>query len=592
MSLRVWLPLTGHLNNQGLSNVTVTNNGATVDNNGKIGKCYSFNGSSSKITNTLPTTISSSVGTLACWVKFNAFPQSASSSGVRWYSLIQLGALGGFATCRLGLYMEYTNVINISIDGSATSANAYTHSLSTNTWYHLCATYDGALVKLYINGSQVMSKTASKGTYTTAASYLYCGATNNYWTNGYMNDIRYYDHALSEKEVKELSKGLVLHYPLSDRCLQQMNNCFSNPRFDNISDTWYLWGGTGSQGSSGLTTDKQWIYRKDQTYARWVANASTATAHYILYQSPSFSGGYRSLSCICKEEHGYEITNDIMHPGWNAAVGDKEKKFDKIISLGDGFYYCVCNGFQQSGSDNLVAFDINPGYKIYFSEAYLENNRKLCSDILFQTTTVYDTSGYQYNGNATTGLVASEDTARYKYCLQFNGTDSYIEAEPLPAETKTISVWLKTSWVFPPSGIRIAIHDKNSGLAIGWTTYALITRAAASGNGSTCNPTGTYVANKWNHIVVVKTGDTTRNIYINGQLMNTAVNNWWGADLNKLDIGIRHYNGGYSGYFDGQLSDFRAYATALTEADVKELYNTAASLSNNGTLFAYEYVET
>jgi len=45
MALQVWLPLNGTLENKGLSNVTVTNNGATVDNNGKIGKCYYFNGS-------------------------------------------------------------------------------------------------------------------------------------------------------------------------------------------------------------------------------------------------------------------------------------------------------------------------------------------------------------------------------------------------------------------------------------------------------------------------------------------------------------------------------------------------------------------
>ena len=50
MALQIWLPLNGDLTQQGLSNVTVTNNGATVDNNGKIGKCYSFNGSSNYIT--------------------------------------------------------------------------------------------------------------------------------------------------------------------------------------------------------------------------------------------------------------------------------------------------------------------------------------------------------------------------------------------------------------------------------------------------------------------------------------------------------------------------------------------------------------
>ena len=46
MALRVWLPLTGSLENKGISNVIVTNNGATVDSAGKIGSCYNFNGSS------------------------------------------------------------------------------------------------------------------------------------------------------------------------------------------------------------------------------------------------------------------------------------------------------------------------------------------------------------------------------------------------------------------------------------------------------------------------------------------------------------------------------------------------------------------
>ena len=44
MSLKIWLPLNGNIENQGLADVTITNNGATIDNNGKIGKCYSFNG--------------------------------------------------------------------------------------------------------------------------------------------------------------------------------------------------------------------------------------------------------------------------------------------------------------------------------------------------------------------------------------------------------------------------------------------------------------------------------------------------------------------------------------------------------------------
>ena len=48
MSLRVWLPLTKDLRNQGLDNVTVTNNGAIFNTAGKLGGCYQFgNGSAS-----------------------------------------------------------------------------------------------------------------------------------------------------------------------------------------------------------------------------------------------------------------------------------------------------------------------------------------------------------------------------------------------------------------------------------------------------------------------------------------------------------------------------------------------------------------
>ena len=48
MALRVWLPLNGNINNYGISDIVATNNGATVDNNGKIGLCYRFgNGNAS-----------------------------------------------------------------------------------------------------------------------------------------------------------------------------------------------------------------------------------------------------------------------------------------------------------------------------------------------------------------------------------------------------------------------------------------------------------------------------------------------------------------------------------------------------------------
>jgi hypothetical protein len=43
--------------------------------------------------------------------------------------------------------------------------------------------------------------------------------------------------------------------------------------------------------------------------------------------------------------------------------------------------------------------------------------------------------------------------------------------------------------------------------------------------------------------------------------------------------------------FVGNISDFRLYATVLTAAQVKELYQTSAMVAKNGTMMTYDYIE-
>ncbi len=60
--------------------------------------------------------------------------------------------------------------------------------------------------------------------------------TTNYMWTGSLCDIRIYDKALSSREVKEISKGLVLHYPLNREgfgCDNLIKNtsCFSSVNY-------------------------------------------------------------------------------------------------------------------------------------------------------------------------------------------------------------------------------------------------------------------------------------------------------------------------------------------------------------------------
>ena len=73
MSLVAWFPLNGNLDNKGLSNYTLTNSNATVNDNGKIGKCYSFNGTSSYLSSNFSYQNFGNNVSIAFWVKVSAF---------------------------------------------------------------------------------------------------------------------------------------------------------------------------------------------------------------------------------------------------------------------------------------------------------------------------------------------------------------------------------------------------------------------------------------------------------------------------------------------------------------------------------------
>ena len=68
MSLVVWLPLNGNLDNQGILNYQINNTkNASIDDSGKIGKCFYIDGKCLTINNfELPTDHFSAM----CWVKF------------------------------------------------------------------------------------------------------------------------------------------------------------------------------------------------------------------------------------------------------------------------------------------------------------------------------------------------------------------------------------------------------------------------------------------------------------------------------------------------------------------------------------------
>jgi hypothetical protein len=77
-----------------------------------------------------------------------------------------------------------------------------TTQLTVNTWTHLALTYDGSVLALYVNGTQVATQLQS-GPIQTSTGALRIGGNNIWpeWFAGLIDEVRIYNRALTQAQV-------------------------------------------------------------------------------------------------------------------------------------------------------------------------------------------------------------------------------------------------------------------------------------------------------------------------------------------------------------------------------------------------------
>ena len=114
-----------------------------------------------------------------------------------------------------GQWIWYSNsTTSGSLFPSGTTINS---AIQTNVWYHIIIVKEDTKAYLYMNGNVDSPTTSTSAvTFTSASTTLHFNsrADTSYGAMS-LNDVRCYDHALSKKEVQELSRGLVCHYKLN-----------------------------------------------------------------------------------------------------------------------------------------------------------------------------------------------------------------------------------------------------------------------------------------------------------------------------------------------------------------------------------------
>ena len=93
-------------------------------------------------------------------------------------------------------------VFTITADTNNTAQAAASAALDPDEWHHLATTYDGATLRIYVDGTEVVTKSAAV-TLAVSNDTVELGATAN-GLAGYLDDVRVYRRALSEAQIRDL----------------------------------------------------------------------------------------------------------------------------------------------------------------------------------------------------------------------------------------------------------------------------------------------------------------------------------------------------------------------------------------------------
>ena len=595
MSLQVWLPLNGNLNNQGLSDVTVTNNGATVDSNGKIGSCYLFNPAKLSLT---PSFITSFYGdfSFSLWLKVNSFTTS-------WETYLQIGiGTAPWNSYRIGLLRDAgtSNLIFCIGDGnSSTQSNCQT-SYSVGDWYHFTCTYSKTEQKMRIYKNGVLSNTHSTSIIPKFSDvpYITLGQVNDgtYKTNCLMNDFRIYDHCLSAKGVKEISKGLSLHYKLSDPYIEPTTNLYSG---------WSSYCYNASKGvyGYGTSTDMYFDTLEDSIIKVRMGTTGSSAYPYVYFDGLAdiSPGSYKTLSF----DYYPTIMDKVEFYSWNTS-GELNYTVNGISGTGGTIPVRVSNWnhisitIKNTGSASSGFGYMRIGLEEHTSDT---SNYWLFKNIQVEDkdhstpfvvgsrdeSTVYDCSGIANNGTKIGGVLPSSNPLpiRYEKSYNFDGNTGSIQIPNLstlvPSGEFTMNCWIyhDDTW---SSKTYETIFGGPSGFELEakyYSTNSPVLRAHSWGGGQAA-----YELNKWNMITMTRNASESK-FYINGELKITGTAGT--IPSGNYFIGAWQTSNGQN--YKGRISDFRLYSSVLSEEDIKLLYNASASIDKNGSMYAYEFKE-
>ena len=587
MALRVWLPLNGNLNNLGLSPAVAEPVTTASFSEGKIGQCLS--GGKIKIPANYVGDIFNNEHMSICFWYYTNTDATTGNHSICGFSGNGEGDSGAVRSWDFFAYSVPTTLHwSMGTIGGGSLANV----LPNNQWTHIAVTFDGSKLLIYLNGILKYTGNGSSDFTFDKSYYISFGSALQK-----LNDFRIYDECLSPKQIKEISKGLVVHYKLDNQFRSNRNITLgyygtttnsgwgahrgtavytndedgSNLPFNKIikfTVTYDTSLGTGGGTSVYPTIQYDVDGNTTYTYSTYIKaedNLSYINGNFLYRYEYNSSGTKLTEAGVCSSSRKQEIGN-----GWFRIWGTFTTQADTAkVSL--PFYtYCGKNNIYYLGGQQLELGDT--------MTPYIDSTYNLLENEL-------DYSGNGYYGTISGTLNYSPDSAKYSGCTYFDGTNSISHSNGLTQGEA--QEWTCMAWVKPTVN---AGNTFLNNFNLGNKLYHNAAGNALLYLNSGANDSYTYSSkvipmNEWSHIAFVfKNSETIKKVYINGVDCSGS------GPTRQVPAGIPS-TVVIGKNFTGYMSDYREYSTALSADDILTIYKNSGIIDNKWNTHAYEFQE-
>lgn len=592
MGLKLWLPLDGSLRNLGVSNIEVTNNGATVSDDGKIGKCYHFGTTNSYIT--LPKEAMNSFTTecsVAFWLRIKTW-------NTGWATYFQAG-LGSTAwTNYIFGFLRNSSGSTVCFtigNGSSASNNSYlTSALELNKWYHVVLTYETGKCNIYLNG--ILDKEYSTSLVPAFSSITKitlgkCNDGTSYQTDCDINDFRLYDHCLSAAEVHDIAQGLVLHYKLN----QANPNLIPTNIFDNAPWKGAIAAHEMYENRLAYRITNYSLYNNTNKGANDLFSGNITYAENTQY----------TLSVTWRDDYRTDNKTSALYLRFNYTDGSTATN---MISPANSLHEWTHQSITSTPGKTIskITTTYGNGGQLYITDLKLEIGT-IDSGMLYTNNQIIDSSGYGHNG-WTIDTEITSTTPRYKSAIVCNGanpaSNTLTGAEyffgnlPMPASSAITVAWWGKNDNYSRGGIfettastftattGMVPSDYNTTAIANWDTTFRVYNGSSS-----VNIYSSFVKDgNWHHHAIVFDGANVY-YYCDGIVETSGTLTGTIPAFNGIRVGLGRAGGVYR-QIKQSISDLRIYCTPLLDTDIKSLYNIGMRIDNLGNVHTFELIES